>query len=577
MREQYRGYLVSFAALLIVLGGMFAASFVFTKGQSQSKAHAQLATSARPVASHMVTMHTVNMQNVLAEAAAAGLASNHQRILPLLTGVSPTVYAQRKAAAAQNKNAPIDSYAISTAVSTVYTATTTVKFKGMADSSSICPPSGCQPPDQALAASSSWVFQGVNTSFAVYSTSGARQIGWPKTAKNFFGVPDPGSCSPGEPFLSDPRAFYDPKDGRFWAAILEAEGAFGVNICPEQTFYWIAVSQTSNPNGVWNIYKFNMAISAQGSCPTCAADFTEFGFDQTAIYFSGNMYTQNGSTFMYAETFSALKSTMEAGSSVSIYGFFDLMANGIAVDTIQPVENEASSGPGVGLLINSFDMNGDGTHDCVSIACSGLVVWAIANPGQSTFSVTSMVVSTTPYIYPPQADEPGCRGCIATNDTRISGTPVYQQGLISFAVNTGLNNGTQVVPAIFWGQVQPTISGGTIAGATVFQSGHLHFSGDRAAFFGALMATSSGNLLMVFDTSSSAINPSIMYATRRTTDTQGKFESAIYLKQATTHTLDQRWGDYEAASYDGSSTNNTWFSSQYSNGDWATYIGKVHF
>jgi hypothetical protein len=175
MREKYRGYLVSLAALLIVLAGMFGASFVFTKGQSQSKAHAQLATSARPVASHMVTMHTVNMQNVLAEA--AGSASNHQRILPLLTGVSPMVYAQRKAAAAQNKNAPIDSYAISTAVSAVYTPTTTVKFKGMADSSSIFPPFGGQPPDQALAASSSWVFQGVNASFAVYSTSGARQTG----------------------------------------------------------------------------------------------------------------------------------------------------------------------------------------------------------------------------------------------------------------------------------------------------------------------------------------------------------------------------------------------------------------
>src|SRR5260370_9277273 len=104
MREQYRGYLVSFAALLIVLAGMFGASFVFTKGQSQSKAHAQLATSARPVASHMVTMHTVNMQNVLAEAVAAGSARNHPRILPLLTGLSAMVSAQRKPAAAPTKN-----------------------------------------------------------------------------------------------------------------------------------------------------------------------------------------------------------------------------------------------------------------------------------------------------------------------------------------------------------------------------------------------------------------------------------------------------------------------------------------
>lgn len=281
--------------------------------------------------------------------------------------------------------------------------------------------------------------------------------------------------------------------------------------------------------------------------------------------------------YVYAEAFSVLKSTMEAGSSVTAYGFFNFTANGVAVDTVQPVENEASSGPGVGLLINSFNMNGDGTHDCFSTACSGLVVWAITNPGQSTASATGVIVSTKTYIDAPQADEPGSPASIETLDTRISGTPVYQQGLISFALETGLNNGTQVVPAIFWGQVSPAISGGTITGITVFQSGRLHFSGDRAASFGALMATSSGNLLMVFDTMSNTIDPSIMYATRLTTDTKGTFESAKYLKQATTATADSRWGDYEAASYDGSSTNNTWFSSEYSNGDWATYIGKVHF
>ena len=181
---------------------MFGASFVFAKGQSI--AHVNLATSARRVTSRMVSMHTVNMQNVPAET--VGASTNHPRMLPLLTGVSPTVYAQRKADARHNKNAPVDTQAISS----VNTPSTLVKFNGMADSSSICPPSGCQPPDQALAASSSWVLQGVNTSFSVYSTSGTRQSGWPKQAKSFFGVPNPGSCSPSGPFLSDPRAFYDP-------------------------------------------------------------------------------------------------------------------------------------------------------------------------------------------------------------------------------------------------------------------------------------------------------------------------------------------------------------------------------
>lgn len=561
MQKRSVKFLVPSLALVLALVGMLGATFVFAKGDHASSSPA-LAPSAKSAIARTATPHTVNMQSVPAESKSA--AAVHVQQLPFLTGVSSTVYAQRKAAAAHNTNAPLDTAAIGA----IDTPTTTAKFAGQGDTCN------CQPPDQALAASSSWVLQGVNVSFAVYNTSGALQSGWPKAGASFFGVPNPtpAGCA-SAPFLSDPRAFYDPRDGRFWAAMLEVEGAFGVNSCTEVTRYWIGVSQTSNPNGAWNVYGFNMAV---GSCTTCAADYTELGFDQTAISFSGNMFTQDGSAYDYAESLSALKSTMEAGAAVTAFGFFNFTANGVAVDTVQPVENEASSGPGVGFLINSFDANGDGTHDCATTACSGVVVWAIANPGQSTASATGAIISTTSYILPPSATEPGCTACVDTNDTRISGTPVYQQGLISFSLNTGLNNGTQVVPAAFWGQVQPTISGGTITGGSIFQSGTIHFTGNRAAFFGALMAASSGNLLIVFDTMSSTLNPSIMYATRLTTTAKGKFTTALFLKKGSAATADQRWGDYEATSYDGSS-NDTWFSAQYSNGDWATFIGKVQF
>ena len=568
MRKQYKGYIFTFLALAIVLVGIFSASFAFAKGQSRSGA----APSAQPATAPMVSMHTVDMSSVPAETAQS--ASQPPRLMPFLTGISPAVYAQRKAAAAHNKNAPVDAHPNpDTATGGISTPGTTAKFQGMADSASICPYfGGCQPPDQALGASPNWVFQGVNTSFAVYNTTGTRQAGWPKNAQNFFGVPNPGSCDTHGPFLSDPRALYDPKDGRFWTAELQVEGAFGLNSCPFKTLYWIGVSQTNNPNGAWNIYAFNMALGT-----TNAADYTQFGFDQTAIYFSGNMFNKAGTAYEYAEAFAALKSTMEAGMAVTAFGFLKFTANGVLVDTVQPVENEASSGPGAGLLINSFNMNGDGTHDCFSTACSGLVVWAIANPGKSTTSATGVIVSTKKYISPPNADEPGCTQCIETIDTRITGTPAFQKGLISFALETGVNNGSQVVPAIFWGQVKPTISGGKITGATISQSAYFSFTGDRAASFGALMATASGNLLMVFDTMSSTLDPSIMYTTRLTTDPKGTFETPLFLKKGLVATGDSRWGDYEATSYDGSATNNTWFSSEYSNGDWATFIGKVHF
>src|SRR2546423_319264 len=89
----------------------------------------------------------------------------------------------------------------------------TIICQAGADSATICPYfGGCEPPDMALAASPSWVLQGVNTSIAVYNTSGALQPGWPKNSQLFFGIPNPSpaGCSPSGPFTSDPRAFYDP-------------------------------------------------------------------------------------------------------------------------------------------------------------------------------------------------------------------------------------------------------------------------------------------------------------------------------------------------------------------------------
>src|SRR5947209_6651166 len=390
MRKTIKGFLFAAIALTVLLTTAFGATFFLSRGHD---AHAAFAgPSATKATAPQVAFHTINMATV--PTATGKSLSATSRTMPLLDVRH----------SAQTGNAPH----IQNAKTSVNTPTTSAKFQGMADSTSICPYySGCEPPDQALAASPNWVLQGVNTSFAVYSTTGTLQVAWPKNAQIFFGVPNPGTCDPDGPFLSDPRAFYDPKDGRFWVAELQVEGAFGLNSCPEQTLYWIAVSQTNDPNGVWNVYAFNMAINVSGSCPTCVADYTEFGFDQTAIYFSGNMFTQDGSAYDYAESFSVLKSTMEAGSAATSYGFYGFNAKGVYLDTVQPVENEASSGPGVGLLINSYNINGDGTHDCNTTACSGLVVWAIANPGQPTISVSGVLVSTKTYINAPAADQPG--------------------------------------------------------------------------------------------------------------------------------------------------------------------------
>src|SRR5450759_1236260 len=133
--------------------------------------------------------------------------------------MSSPKYAAAKKAAATNKNAPKGGAALS---APGVTNSVISGFNGMADSATICPYfGGCQPPDMALATSPQFVLQGVNTSYAIYDTTGHTVVG-PINDTTWYGVPPlPGNCDPLGPFLSDPRAFYDPNTGLFWTATLQ--------------------------------------------------------------------------------------------------------------------------------------------------------------------------------------------------------------------------------------------------------------------------------------------------------------------------------------------------------------------
>lgn len=573
MKRSYKSLFAAMFALILISGGIMGAGMLFANTHSNSVTHTPFSTSAKPAVARMISRHSLNMKNVPAVSKSTTISSN----LGTEDDQSPQIE-QMKKAAAHNSHAPTPpfTYKFSRTANTVAnTPGLTTSFQGMADANAICPPNGCQAPDQALAVSPNWVLQGVNTSFAVYSTAGVLQPGWPKTAQSFFGVPNtPNGCSI-VPYLIDVRAFYDPNDGRFWTLIMQNEDAFGHDTsCPFQALFWIGVSQTNNPNGQWNIYSFDMA---QGT--TNGVDFSEFGFDAQAIYFTGNMFNQSGQNFQYAEVFGANKSLMESGATVTPHGFSNLKLNGVAVDSVQPVESEtrSNSGANVGLFVNTLNYNFGGSS-CFN-GCQGAVVWAMANPTSTSPTLTSTFVNTLSYAFPPRADKPGCSSCLDTDETQILATPIYHNGLITFAINTGVNNGSQTVPGIYWGQITPILdNSGTITGASMYQSGYFSYQGNVGVLYGALMPDADGNLFMVFDVSSSTINPQVSYVSRPVTYTLGQFQDAgNTLRVGDSTTFEQLWGDFNAASYDGFTTDNVWIAGEYapSNSYWSTYIGET--
>lgn len=498
------------------------------------------------------------------------------------------------------------------------TPSPSASFIGQQASATTCPyfGHGCNPPDMALGASSQFVLQGVNTQWEVLDTAGNVQPGWPASAQSFFGVPNVTSADgtpcdtahQSQPFLSDPRALYDPIDGRFWAAMLQVESGLGLVTvgCPFKSVYYVSVSQTSNPNGKWNVYEFEMSMGQP-----FAADYTQLGINGQAVYFSANMFANVGNGF-YAELFEANKARMEKGQGgFTADGFFNLQANGPGItastgpflaDTVQPAANLDGSAGGVEVFVNTLDgpdpVNG---HFCGFLgggfedSCSGMALWKMTNPiahdrGGPAPTFTGTYVATKPFLVSAPADQPSCNQCIDVLDLRATGTPVVRNGIVYAAWETAIDNGSQVVPGIEWAQVSLSSLGS--AGSSA--SDYYNFSGDAAVSFPVLMPDSQGNLVMLFEHMSHMVFPETRYIVRGAN--QRNFKGPGVLLKAGESSYRPalcgvggfvcRWGDFSAASTD--LAGHIWFAGEYAiqaaapslppafGRNWGTWIGAIN-
>ncbi|MGH2517918.1 MAG: hypothetical protein ACRDHP_19910, partial [Ktedonobacterales bacterium] len=518
--------------------------------------------------------------------------------MPILTPKGATAYQkaqQMKSNAAAPHNAGIATIKSSTASANL--PSTFNKFQGQSNSGTVCSyfgSGGCQPPDMGLAASPTGLaLQSVNTSLSLYNLAGAVQAGWPKSAQNFFGVPAPlpANCDPGsnnQPFLSDPRSWFDPFDNRWGEAELQVEGGLGIApSCNFVTKYWIATSKTSDPNGGWNIFAINMAF---GSDPTAAADYTQFGYNGDGLYVSANMF----GTGFYAEVVGCgPKSSIYAGASFACHGYYNLTVGSVVIDTVNPVQNPMSSdnSPTSEFFVSSFNSPDPFGNDCVSTACHGASIWSFSDPGSGSNIFTGAFVDTSKtYVEPPGADQPSCTGgagCVESLDTRVSATPVYHAGAIWAAHVTGITNASsQFVPGIQWWQFSATLAPGYpthITSATEVQDAYLNASNNYTALtFPVIMPDLDNDIIMGYDYMGDTVFPSINFTDRRVTDPLNSMTGGlgIIAVSGTVSTSNSRWGDFEAMSYPATYQDTIWFSSQYANpatsGDWITSIMRLH-
>jgi hypothetical protein len=190
-----------------------------------------------------------------------------------------------------------------------------------------------EPPDQGLCVGHGFVIEPINDAFAVYNESGTRLTAF--TALNQFYNRSPAfnrvTGVTGD-FLSDPKCYWDPVGQRFIQTILEvdAPGVFNGVAAVNGTHVLIAVSQTSNPTGKWNLYSVDTTDNgangtpAHAGCP-CLPDQPLLGANRDGVFINTNEFQNNTSFFFNGAQIYALgRAALESGASSVVFDHLDV-------------------------------------------------------------------------------------------------------------------------------------------------------------------------------------------------------------------------------------------------------------
>jgi hypothetical protein len=307
-----------------------------------------------------------------------------------------------------------------------------------------------EPPDQALCVGGGYVVEAVNDVLNVFDTSGRSVLpdntaanivsGFPRDVNHavdlnsFFGYAPAINRTTGvrAQNLTDPVCLYDAATQRFFLAVLTLEslpnGALTL-----VNHLDLAVSQTSDPTGAWNIYKIDVTNDGSnigGVNPgPYLGDYPHIGADYYGIYLTTNAYPWNANGFGGSQIYALSKSQLAAGAA---------SVNLVHIDTTGQVNVPSDAGPTQpGFTVwpaqspgfTSFNLSDGGTEYFMSsnaadeathpVAGTGgnyvsnqIVVWTLKNTSSldsssPALSLSTKVLASNTYAIPPKQGQAG--------------------------------------------------------------------------------------------------------------------------------------------------------------------------
>lgn len=258
-----------------------------------------------------------------------------------------------------------------------------------------------EPPSPSIAVSGNYVLEGVNNAIQVYDTSGKPLLPAVIATNELFGLPPAYNRTTGisGPYPTDMRVFFD-QDIQRWFVLQRAqdEDQNGNNLASSHIY--LAVSQTADPTGTYNIYIADTTDARNISCP-CVDDYPQIGADKYGFYISSDELGSFSGSFADVSIVGLSKASLAAGAATPTTVQFILQFNSGYEFAIVPATTPPGASPfiasgGVEYLASSIFESDEG---------SAVAVWALSNTSSlataaPNVTLQEVIVPTISYQQP---------------------------------------------------------------------------------------------------------------------------------------------------------------------------------
>jgi hypothetical protein len=483
-----------------------------------------------------------------------------------------------------------------------------------------------EPPDQALCVGNGYTVESTNSVLRVFSSASGAALTGVMDLNTFFGYPPAIDRANGNkigPNVIDPVCLYDSGIQRFVVAITTLHVDEDGNFNGKNTID-LAVSNTNDPTGSWTIYYVpaqndgtdgtpNHGCTLDGSAPgPCFQDYPHIGSDANGVYITTNEYDLFGPSFNAAQIFAFSKAQLALHpSSIDVTLVENTSVDGSPGFTVWPAQSNAgdyaTDKNGTEYLLSTIAGDGSETGNPTGTA-RRIGLWALTNTASlntatPSLGITSRLINSETYVFPPKADQkpgsipladcindtttptifgPGCWQLLFVEEPEhdeVESTPDsgdtrmqqvwYANGMLWGANGTAVNVGGEIKAGIAWYGVSPKINGAGKVEGQVKKQGYIALE-NNSLTYPAIAMGANGKGAIAFSVMGEDYYPSAGYVTITADGAVGPIHVAAAglgpddgftsYKAFVGDPPRTRWGDYGAAVTDGSTI---WLASEY--------------